>query len=184
MRLKTILLGGGLLFSTLAWAQNSDNTTAANGKVLKGKIDMKTLANDSAFAWFYTGVNKYQPNDNMVNYIKANRDKFNVVAVIGTWNEQSRQLLPKLYKVMIMAGSPEEQVLIFGADEKLDAGAPQDYKVKKVPTFIMFTEGKEIGRITGDVSESVESELSRILLKANRKDKPEKGDEPKDTTKP
>jgi hypothetical protein len=172
MRLKSILLGGGLLFSTLAWAQS--NSAADDGKVLKGKIEMKTLISDSAYAWFYTGVNKYQPNDNMVNYLKANRDKFNVVALIGTWNEQSRQLLPKLYKVMIMAGAPEQQVLIFGADEKLDTGAPQDYKLKRLPTFIVMREGKELGRITGEVSESVESDLARILLKANQKDKPEK----------
>ncbi|ASZ10047.1 thioredoxin family protein [Chitinophaga pendula] len=164
MRLKTLLLGGGLLFSSFAWAQDG-------AKELKGKIELKTLMSDNAYAWFYTGVNKYQPNDAMVNYIKSNRTGFNIVAVVNTTDESSRKLLPQLYKVMILAGNPEQQVLLFGADNKLDTGAPIDYKIKKVPTFIVMKDGKEQGRISGDVTETVESDLARILLKMNKKDK-------------
>ncbi|KAA2244664.1 thioredoxin family protein [Chitinophaga agrisoli] len=165
MRLKTLLLGGTLLFFAALSSQ------AQTAHVLKGKLDLKALTSDTAYAWFYTGVNKYQPNDNMLNYIKSNRDKFNIVAIIGTWDAQSRELFPRLYKVMVLAGSPETQMLIFGADEKLDSGAPQDYKIKKVPTFIVMKEGKEIGRITHSVDESVEADLAKILLKSDKKDK-------------
>lgn len=171
MRLKSLLLVGSVLLSTLTFAQTTASRASNGKKVLKGKIDMQTLMNDSAFAWFYTGVNGYQPNDNMLNYIKDNRGKFNVVAVVGTWEDQSRVLLPELYKIMILGGSPDEQVLTYGADEKLQTNAPQDYKIKKLPTFILFREGKEIGRLNGEVGESLESDMARILLKANRKDK-------------
>jgi hypothetical protein len=170
MRLKSLLLGGCLLLSAMSWAQTI--STASNGKkVLKGKIDMKTLMNDSSAAWFYAGVNNYQPNDNMLNYIKENRGKFNVVAVIGTWDDASRKLLTALYRVIILAGSPDEQILTFGADEKLQTDAPTDYKVKKLPTLIVFREGKEIGRINADTEDTVESALAKILLKVNRKEK-------------
>ncbi|TWW01775.1 thioredoxin family protein [Chitinophaga pinensis] len=171
MRLKSLLLVGSMLLSTLTFAQTTASRASNGKKVLKGKIDMQTLMNDSAFAWFYTGVNGYQPNDNMLNYIKDNRGKFNIVAVVGTWEDQSRQLLPALYKIMILGGSPDEQVLTYGADEKMQTSAPQDYKIKKLPTFILFREGKEIGRLNGEVGESLESDMARILLKANRKDK-------------
>ncbi|CAL1521406.1 thioredoxin domain-containing protein [Chitinophaga sp. MM2321] len=165
MRLKTLLLGGSLLLSSMAWAQNG------NDKVLKGKIEMKTLMQDESTAWFYKGVNGYQPNDNMLNYLKANRSNFNVVVVMGTWDETSRKVVPELYKVMITAGSPEEQVLMFGADQKMQTDAPTDYKVKKVPTVIVFSEGKEIGRIVGQPKESIEGDLSRILLSSSKKEK-------------
>lgn len=171
MRLKSLLLVGSILLSTLTFAQTTSSKAPNGKKVLKGKIEMKTLMNDSDFAWFYTGVNNYQPNDNMLNYIKDNRGTFNVVAVAGTWDDQSRRLLPALYKIMILAGSPDEQVTTYGVDEKLDGNTPQDYKAKKLPTFIFFRDGKEIGRISGDVGESLESDIAKILLKANRKDK-------------
>ena len=171
MRLKSLLLGTCLLLSTLSWAQNTVSTASNGRKIIKGKIEMKTLMNDSSFAWFYSGVNNYQPNDNMLNYVKDNRGKFNIVAVAGTWDDQTRSLLHKLYKVLILAGSPDEQLITYGTDEKLQSVTPQDYKVKKLPTFIVLREGKEIGRINGEVTESVEGDLARILLKANRKDK-------------
>jgi len=172
MQLRSLLLVGGLLLSTMSFAQQSTTATGINTKkVIKGKIEMKTLTNDAETAWFYSGVNKYQPNDRMITYIKDNRGKFNVVAVIGTWDEESRRLLPALYKVIILAGSPEEQIITWGVDEKLQSDAPTDYKVKKIPTFIVFREGKEIGRINSETKETVESALAMILLKANRKDK-------------
>lgn len=171
MRLKSLLLGGGLLLSTLSWAQSTTSIASNGKKVLKGKIEMNTLMNDSAFAWFYSGVNKYQPNENMLNYVKDNRGKFNIVAVVGTWDDASRRALPALYKVMILAGSPNEQILTYGADEKLQTNAPQDYKVKKLPAFIVFREGKEIGRINSDEEDTIESAMAKILLKANRKEK-------------
>ncbi|SHL84126.1 Thiol-disulfide isomerase or thioredoxin [Chitinophaga jiangningensis] len=172
MRLKMLLLGGGLLLSSLTWAQSN-----SNDKVLKGKIDMKTLMNGSDYTWFYKGVNDYQPNDNMLNYIKSNRSNFNVVAVLGTWDQTSRDVVPQLYKVMIMGGSPEEQVTMFGADQKMNTDAPTDYKVKKVPTIIVFKDGKEEGRIVGAPKESIEADLSRILLKSSKGDKPAKSEE-------
>ncbi|RAJ75495.1 thiol-disulfide isomerase/thioredoxin [Chitinophaga dinghuensis] len=166
MRLKMLLLGGGLLFSTLTWAQSS-----SDNPVLKGKIDMKTLMNGKEYSWFYKGVNDYQPNDNMVNYIKANRSSFNIVAVLGTWDQASKEIIPQLYKVMILGGSPEEQVIMFGADQKMNTDAPTDYRIKKLPTIIVFKDGKEEGRIVGTPKESVEGELSRILLKSSKNEK-------------
>lgn len=162
MRLKTLLLSGGLLFSSLAWAQSET--------VLKGKIDMKTLMNDTSTTWFYKGVNNYQPNDNMLNYIKTNRANFNMVVVMGTWDKTSREVIPALYKVMITGGSPDEQIIMFAADHHLQSDAPVDYKVKKLPTIIVFKEGKEEGRIVGTPKESVEADLSRILLGSSKKE--------------
>ncbi|WP_147319873.1 thioredoxin domain-containing protein [Chitinophaga silvisoli] len=169
MRLKLLLMGACLLLATtLSYAQS----TAANGrKILKGKIEMKTLMNDSSMAWFYAGVNKYQPNDRMLAYIKDNRGKFTVVAVVGTFDDESRRLLPALYKIMILAGSPDEQIITYGADEKLQTGAQVGYQAKKLPTFIVVRDGKELGRISGDLEDSLEGDIAKILLKANRKDK-------------
>ncbi|MEC5148125.1 thioredoxin domain-containing protein [Chitinophaga sp. 212800010-3] len=169
MRLKTLLLGGGLLFSSMAWAQNE--------KELKGKIDMKTLMNDPSTSWFYKGVNSYQPNENMLNYIKSNRSNFNMVVVMSSWDDASREVIPALYKVMITGGSPEEQIVMFAADHKLETDAPVDYKVKKLPTIIIFKDGKEEGRIVGTPKESIEADISRILLSSSKKEKKEKDSE-------
>lgn len=166
MRFQRLLLGCGLLFSTAAMAQNGP-------QAVKGKLELKQLSNDSAFAWFYTGVNKYDVNANMVNYIKTNKDKIKLVALVNTADEASRKLLPAFYKVMILASVPEENIQMYGVDASGDSGNPaaDGYKVKKVPTILVLSGGKEEGRITGGSKESVEQDLAQILMKMNAKKK-------------
>ncbi|ATL46886.1 hypothetical protein COR50_06650 [Chitinophaga caeni] len=167
MWIKSILLGGCLLLSTFAFAQNG---------AMKGKIDTKTIINDANHAWFYAGVNKYQPNATMVNYIKTNNDKFKILVVTGLEDEKSKALLPAFYKTMIMASYPEENISIYAADNKMQTGDDkvQSYKIKKLPTFILLKGEKEVGRINGDIHQSMEGDLAAMMLKAIKK---EKGDE-------
>ncbi|MGX5818403.1 hypothetical protein ACWKWU_09420 [Chitinophaga lutea] len=163
MRLHKILLGCGLLFSTATFGQ------------VKGKLELKQLSNDSSFAWFYTGVNKYSANTTQVNYIKANKDKIKLVALVNTADETSRQLLPAFYKVMILASVPEENIQMYGTDNSGDTGnsaIDDSYKVKRAPVILVLQEGKEKGRISGAPKVSVEEDIAQILLKINsaRKD--------------
>ncbi|WP_157986429.1 hypothetical protein [Chitinophaga alhagiae] len=166
MRLHRVLLGCGLLLSTVAMGQNGP-------RQVKGKLELKQLSNDSAFAWFYTGVNKYDVNANMVNYIKTNKEKIKLVALVNTADEASRKLLPEFYKVMILASVPEENIQMYGVDNSGNSGseAADGYKVKKVPTILVLQNGKEEGRITAGSSGSVEENLAQILMKMNAKRK-------------
>lgn len=161
MRLQTVLLGCGLLLSSMTMAQSQ----------LKGKIQMKQLTSDSAFAWFYTGVNRYDANTNMVNYIKTNKDKVQLVALVNTTDEASKKLLPAFYKVMILASVPEESIHLYGADNSGNTGdsVADGYKVKKLPVILVMRDGKEEGRISGSPKQTVEDDLAQIIMKMNNK---------------
>ncbi len=89
MRLHTVLLGCGLLLSTVTMGQSQP---------LKGKFEMKQLLSDSSYAWFHNGVNRYDANAAMVNYIKTNKDKIQLVALVNPTDEASRKLLPSSIK--------------------------------------------------------------------------------------
>lgn len=162
MRLHTVLLGCGLLLSSATMAQSAGQ--------LKGRIQMKQLISDSAYAWFHTGVNKYQANSSMVNYLKTNKDKIQLVALVNTKDDASRKLLTEFYKVMILASVPEESIHLYGADGNGHTGdeVADGYKVKKVPTILVMRDGKEEGRISGMPKESVEQDLSQIVMKMNQ----------------
>lgn len=164
MRLHTVLLGCGLLLSSVTMAQSG------NGQ-LKGKIEMKQLTSDSAYAWFYTGVNRYSANTNMVNYIKTNKDKIQLVALVNTTDEASKKLLPAFYKVMILASVPEESIHLYGADNSGETGnaVADGYKVKRVPVILVMRDGKEEGRISGSPKQTVEDDLAQIIMKMNNK---------------
>jgi hypothetical protein len=166
MRLHTVLLGCGLLLSSVTMAQSVNGT-----RQLTGKIEMKQLTSDSAFAWFYTGVNRYDANANMVNYIKTNKDKIQLVALVNTTDEASKKLLPAFYKVMILASVPEESIHLYGADNSGNTGntVADGYKVKRVPVILVMRDGKEEGRISGSPRQTVEDDLAQIIMKMNNK---------------
>lgn len=166
MRLHTVLLGCGLLLSSVTMAQSVNGT-----RQLTGKIEMKQLTSDSAFAWFYTGVNRYDANANMVNYIKTNKDKIQLVALVNTTDDASKKLLPAFYKVMILASVPEESIHLYGADNSGNTGntVADGYKVKRVPVILVMRDGKEEGRISGSPKQTVEDDLAQIIMKMNNK---------------
>lgn len=166
MRLHTVLLGCGLLLSSVTMAQSVNGT-----KQLTGKIEMKQLTSDSAFAWFYTGVNRYDANANMVNYIKTNKDKIQLVALVNTTDDASKKLLPAFYKVMILASVPEESIHLYGADNSGNTGntVADGYKVKRLPVILIMRDGKEEGRISGSPKQTVEDDLAQIIMKMNNK---------------
>lgn len=166
MRLHTVLLGCGLLLSSVTMGQSVNGNTQ-----LKGKIEMKQLISDSAFAWFYTGVNRYDANTNMVNYIKTNKDKIQLVALVNTTDDASKKLLPAFYKVMILASVPEESIHLYGADNSGNTGntVADGYKVKRLPVILVMRDGKEEGRISGSPKQTVEDDLAQIIMKMNNK---------------
>lgn len=154
-------------FASAASAQQSYKVKydSLGNKVLMGPINEKVLANDSAFMWFFTGVNRYQPDSAWIKYISFYRDSFNVVVFIGTWCEDSKRMLPEFYRVMMASSYPMNRIKLYGLDRQLkgEGGAEQTYNVNKVPSFILLHDGKEIGRITDHVNRSMEADIVSIL---------------------
>lgn len=162
MRLHTVLLGCGLLLASATMAQSG-------AKQVTGKIEMKQLMSDSAFRWFYTGVNKYQVNEAMVNYIKTNKDKIQLVALVNTAEPSSQELIAKLYKITILSSVPEESVHLYGVDNSGNSGVAvaDGYKVKKVPSILVMRDGKEEGRVSGAPKATLEQDIAQIIMKMN-----------------
>ncbi|GAA4301088.1 thioredoxin family protein [Compostibacter hankyongensis] len=149
-------------------AQDKQTVYAASGeKVITGPLTMKALANDSAFGWFYTGVNKYKPDPALIKYISAYRDSFDVVVFAGTWCQETKDLLPKFFSTMLASSYPVARIHMYGVDQKLDMPGDEakQLHLTKVPTFIVLRKGKEVGRIEERVQKSIEADLVAILDK-------------------
>ncbi len=165
---KTVFLLAGLVllaFTTYAQQASKIETDSAGNKNLVGKLDMQQLVNDSSFTWFYSGINKYQPDSEWVHYIKYYRDSFRVIVFAGTWDRNSRQLLPSFYRTMINAGYPLNKIMLYGVDHDLHTlnGEAKQYNIKKLPTIIVLYQNEELGRIEEVPVQSIEANLVAIL---------------------
>jgi thiol-disulfide isomerase/thioredoxin len=167
--IRKILLTSLLLASmvSLAAAQQNYKTTHddAGNKVLIGPINEKILANDSAFMWFFTGVNRYHPDTAWTKYISFYRDSFDVVAFIGTWCPDSKRLLPEFYRVMMASSYPLNRIRLYGLDHQLHGlgDAATEYDIDKTPTFVFVHDGQVIGKIQDKIYRSMEADIVSIL---------------------
>lgn len=118
-------------------------------KTLKGILDRKTIASDSAFKWFSTNQAGYKVNSSTVDALKNNADSIRIIAFGGTWCHDTQFILPKFFTMVDAAGFSENHVTIIGVDEEKRSlgGIAEAMAVINVPTFIILKNGKEIGRV-------------------------------------
>ena len=152
-----------------ATAQNHPYTTTkdtvTDGLIFDGPITFADLNNEPSFTWLKSGYDEYTPDAAQLAYLKANLPKYHIVVFMGTWCDDSHYLIPKLEKVLQLAGYPMQQYVMYGADrEKKTIGKEHEkYGITLVPTIILFDGQQEIGRITESVSNSIEADLAAII---------------------
>lgn len=146
-------------------AQDFKKVVDGEDTLYVGKINFDVLEQESAFTWFNQPAKKYKPNKKAINYLKANLYKYKLVTVLGTWCSDSHDLVPKLYKVLNASEYPLSEHIMIAVDleKKGMSGEEEEYDIHHVPTFILYKNHKEVGRIVESVNTSVEEDLMAII---------------------
>ncbi len=137
-----------------------------HAKILSGKINRSILESDTAFAWFKDNMQWGEADSSAIAAIQKNASKFSLVVVIGTWCHDSNNLLPKLYRLLDKSGYPSSKVLLIAVDRNKKAykNLQEKYSITNTPTFIVFQNGKEVGRVTEyGKTGFMEKELGEII---------------------
>lgn len=137
-----------------------------NGSVVfKGQCSFDDLLKEPDFAWFNNGADSYQPDSNAILFLKKHLPDYDLVVLMGTWCEDSQNLVPKLYKTLQLTGYPISKLKLFGVDRAKEAkfGEHKLYKVEKVPTIILFRQKQEISRLVEIVEKSIEKDLVKLI---------------------
>ena len=172
--MRTILVAAlATIASFTAVAQNTMKTyeiskdTENGSQVFKGPISFDILSKEASFTWYGKGIDAYQPNANDQAEVKKNIGKYRMMVFMGTWCDDSQDLVPKLYRLLTNVQYATADVKVYGVDRAKTTGdgAEKTYNVTRVPTIILFSGGTEIGRITENVQKSIESDLADIMLK-------------------
>ncbi|HEY9176220.1 MAG TPA: thioredoxin family protein [Flavipsychrobacter sp.] len=157
-----------VIFASMHTQAQSSFDKAINDRnelVFTGQFTFTDLQQEESFKWMPEGIEAYQPTTEDISYLEGELNKYQLVVFMGTWCEDSHNLIPKLYKVLDAVGYPLQKLTLYGLNrEKKGKGtAHEEYKVLYVPTIIVLSESKEIGRITETVKKSVEADLSTII---------------------
>lgn len=162
-----------LLISNAITAQNQYEVLIEkpNEKTLKGIISREVLQSDTSFKWYAENLKGYGPNALALEELKKNKDSVQLLVFMGTWCEDSHNIIPKFYSLLDAAGFPQERVTLIGVDreKKTLSHLAEALNVKNVPTIIVMKNGKEAGRVVEFGKYGLfDKELGEIINSVNK----------------
>ncbi|HMK25029.1 MAG TPA: thioredoxin family protein [Chitinophagaceae bacterium] len=120
-----------------------------NEKSLKGIISREVLLNDTSFHWYAENLKGYTPNAVALEGLRKNKDSIQLLTFMGTWCEDSHNVIPKFFALTDAAGFSPDRITLIGVDRQKTtlSHLAEALNVKNVPTIIVLKNGKEIGRV-------------------------------------
>ncbi|NND62748.1 MAG: tetratricopeptide repeat protein [Flavobacteriaceae bacterium] len=157
------------VLTTYGQSFNNEITSGEKYAALSGKINKDGLESGSYADWFQKNFESYQPKQNIINLLKNELPNYTIKAFMGTWCGDSKREVPKFYKVLEAANFPLDRLTMVAVDRSRDTykqspgGEEEGMLIHRVPTFIVYKDGKELNRIVEEPVVTIEEDLLRIL---------------------
>jgi len=166
---KIFLAGLFLAFAfQVAFGQNVNKVVTdpmLHSNVLVGPCTLNGLEHGIFSRWFNEEYKSYHPDATTVKAIAKKINKTTITIVFGSWCGDSRMQVGRFYKVLDEAGFDINHVKNIAVLRSLKAGDTDisGLHIRRVPTFIISYQNKEIGRIVESPKVSLEADLAAIV---------------------
>ncbi len=136
--------------------------------ILVGPADSKSLTEGEFGVSYVSEFANYNVEPTLLGQMEKilkNDPEIELTIVLGTWCGDSKEQVPRFFKINSLLKTPFSSIKIICVDREKKAGDLDisDLKIEKVPTFIFFKNGVEIGRIIETPMKSLESDIVSIL---------------------
>jgi thiol-disulfide isomerase/thioredoxin len=138
---------------------------------LLGYFNPEQLKREPHSVWFYKGYDDYQlSQEAMKSLSETGKDGLTIKIVMGTWCPDSRREVPRFIKVLDTWNFPAGSITFIGVDNgKLSPiGGYEALEIQRVPTFIIYKNNLEAGRIIENPVTSLEQDMLNILRGMNK----------------
>jgi thiol-disulfide isomerase/thioredoxin len=108
----------------------------------------------------------YTPNAKTIKRIRAVKKKTDIVVMFASWCPTCKKVIPKFFRVLRDAANSHFSVRYIGI--AMGGTEPRPLLEKygyEYPDIIVFQDGKEKGRVTGEPGQPLEDALLRVLTK-------------------
>jgi thiol-disulfide isomerase/thioredoxin len=139
-------------------------STMENGKLMG--VHGEQAFNQEPFAsWFQPGYEAYEPDVMILDELITQLQDVEIRAYMGTWCGDSKREVPKFYKLLDQAEFDQSNLTLIAIDRsKTQPESLVDgYNVMRVPTFIFYRDGKELGRFVERPVETLEADILKIV---------------------
>lgn len=154
--------------------RTADHTTLKdekNGQVVyKGIFSFRDMEEEPTFSWLPHGMDEYKADATATDYLQKTISGYKLLIFLGTWCEDSQNMIPKLFKILNDINIAWEDLEMVGMDRAKTTTTTtgqqlaKQYNITLLPTIVVLNyKDEEIGRITETVSKSVEWDLVGII---------------------
>jgi hypothetical protein len=110
----------------------------------------------------------YRVDESFLETLKTKiGDNLKIDVYLGTWCSDSLNNVPKFIKIIDTVGEDNIPVNYYNVERKPSKDVKyfvEDLKVERVPTFIFYRDGKEIGRIVENPKNSLLEDFLEIIF--------------------
>jgi thiol-disulfide isomerase/thioredoxin len=131
-----------------------------------GYFNRERLTHYPYSTWYQTGYDDYQPSTEALNNLMdISQENISIKIVMGIWCPDSRREVPKYLKVLDAWKFPPDKVTFIGVDDAKQSpvGEYTNLDIMRVPTFIIYKNNIEAGRIIENPVTSLEQDMVNIL---------------------
>lgn len=164
MNARSSLLVALVILPLLIYTQDINKITIdpKDGKeILIGNCDRHGLEEGEFGELFRQYYDIYEPDKAVLTELKARQAGIEILVVLGTWCSDSQEQVPKFFKILDKIRFDKKSVQLICVDRSKKAGEVDlvNYNIEKVPTFIVYRKGREIGRIIETPYVTLEKDL-------------------------
>jgi len=123
---------------------------------------------DTSFSWWFDPeYEMYKPDSLSLYILKDKIDSIDITIVMGTWCSDTREQVPRFYKILDELNYPTGEITLISVDtdKKTEGDEIEGLEIELSPTFIFYKDVSELGRIVETPEESFEKDMLEILLK-------------------
>jgi thiol-disulfide isomerase/thioredoxin len=118
--------------------------------------------------WFISGYDDYKYNSDAVDKLKEiGKSDLTIKIVMGTWCPDSRREVPRFIRVLNAVNFSPDKIRMIGVDNEKNSPIENydSLDIQRVPTFIIYKNNIEVGRIIENPTTSLEQDMVNILTR-------------------
>ena len=148
--------------------QESSTDFSEQSTWLLGYFNLPRMLYAPHSEWYNSEFDRYQPGQKVVDKLALRiSEDITIKIVLGTWCPDSRREVPRFMKLLDALKFPVEKTTFIGVDNmKLSpVGEYESLGIERVPTFIVYKNNIEAGRIIENPVTSLEQDMLDILIR-------------------
>ena len=164
-----VFLSSILCFLLLTQCSSTKKATTSSTELI-GEITVRDIQESIHKDWFNNELYTYPVDTETLDDLLNNPERLKSMSVtiyMGTWCSDSQREVPRFYNILRFLNVTDFKIIGMDLDKKTPKKLEKGMKIKYVPTFIIYENGKEINRIIESPVQSLEKDLISIVQAKN-----------------